>query len=93
MQMEPLQGGEPLAPVTGLNVHAVPEINGVVIRIAYATQLNQPIDTSLRSPNFIVLSAQARTLGEHLIAAANTVDKHAAAAAAELAQSTPAANS
>jgi hypothetical protein len=74
MIFEPLKAGDPLAPVTGTHLQGVREIDGVIFRLAYVTNLQQPIEGSLRSANFVMKPAQARALAQNLIDAANVVE-------------------
>jgi len=74
MIFEPLKAGDPLAPVTGTHLQGVREINGVIFRLAYVTNLSQSVDSSLSSANFVMKPAQARALAQSLIDAANVVE-------------------
>lgn len=77
--MESLRPGDRIAPVTAMAVTAVQEVAGVVMRMKYVSESSQPIDDALASPNLILKSAQARQLGESLLAAANVLDGKTAA--------------
>ena len=77
--MESLKPGDRIAPVTAMAVTAVQEVAGVVMRMKYVTESTQTVDDAIASPNFILKSAQARQLGESLLAAANVLDRKTAA--------------
>lgn len=72
--MESLKPGDRIAPVTAMGVTAVQEIEGIVMRMRYITESTQPVGDALGSPNFVLKSAQARQLGESLLAAADVID-------------------
>lgn len=77
--MESLKPGDRIAPVTAMAVTAVQEVAGVVMRVKYVTESTQTVDDAIASPNFILKSAQARQLGESLLAAAKVLEGKAAA--------------
>ena len=77
--MESLKPGDRIAPVTAMGVTAVQEVSGVVMRMKFVTENTQTVDDAIASPNFILKRAQARTLGESLLAAADVIDGKTAA--------------
>ena len=81
--MQEIKTGDPLAPVTVTHVLGLPEINGVIFRMEFITRGDQPMDQAEMSPNYVLKSELARTIGRNLIDAADRLDNVVASAANE----------